>query len=176
MKSRLAVRVTKAISLASIALGAAAVSAEETAFSVGVISDAAYGRDILAEEYEAAINGLAQIDAEGLQAFYVANNLCVAYLKTGELPAAIAECDTAVHEIEAILETRVSNNVLIPSSQRERREFLAMALANRGVVQAMDGNGELAKADFLAAMQIRARMDQPETNLAHLTQVAAVSE
>lgn len=176
MNSTKAVRMVKTIALASLVLGTAPATAEETGYSVKAISDAAYGRYILAGEYEAAINELEQADAEGLEAFYVANNLCVAYLKTGELSEAKESCDTAIEEIETVLETRESSRLLYPMSPSHRRGFLAIALANRGVVQAMDGNDELARADFIAAMGVRSRLDQPESNLAHLTQVAALSE
>ena len=175
MDSRI-VRLTKGLAIASLVFGATAATAEETSYSVSVIKDAAYGRLILEQDYEAAIEELEQVEAEGLEAFYAATNLCVAYLKTGELTAATAACDTAVQEIEAVLETRVPSHSMYPESQRNRRDFLAIALTNRGVVQAVDGKGSLAEADFLAAVEVRSRLNQAGDNLAHLTQMAALGE
>ena len=176
MDSKIAVRLMKTLAFGSILFGAAVASAEETGYSVSVIKDAAYGALILDENYEAAIKELEQVEAEGLEAFYAATNLCIAYLKTGELPEAKENCDIAVQEIETVLDTWVPNHALYPENQRQRRGFLAIALTNRGVVQAVDGNESLAKADFLAATQVRSRLDQPEANLAHFSQMAALGE
>lgn len=176
MDSTIAVRLKKVLSIASLLFGAAAASAEETAYSVIAIEDAAHSQLILDENYEAAIDELVQIEAEGLDAFYASTNLCIAYLKVGRLTEARTSCDTAVQEIETMLESRAITRSQYPVSQRKRRAFLAIALTNRGVVQAIDGKDSLAEADFLAAIEVRARLDQPETNLAHFTQMAALGE
>ncbi len=167
---------TKALTFAALMFGATAANADDTGYSVSVIRDAAYGQLILDEEYDAAIEELEQVETRGLDAFYAATNLCIAYLKTGALPEAQANCDKAVQEIEAVLETRVSNHGLYPETQRNRRAFLAIALTNRGVVQALDGKDVLAEADFVAAIEVRSRLDQPETNFEHFSQMAALRE
>ncbi len=180
MDSTIAVRLKKALvttcTLASLVLGTAAANADESQFTVAVIQDAAHGRSILTEDYQAAIDALQTVDAEGLEAFYVANNLCVAYLKTGELERAKQSCDDAVVAIEAILDTRETGTSLYLGSLAQRRSFLAVALTNRGVVQAAEGDHELAREDFRAAIEVRSRIEQPETNLAHLTQLASLTD
>ncbi len=178
--STTAIRLKKAVmttcALASLVLGATAANADESQFTVAVIQDAAHGRTILAEDYQSAIDALQTVDAEGLEAFYVANNLCVAYLKTGELAKAKQSCDDAVLAIEAVLEARGTGTSLHAGSLAQRRSFLAVALTNRGVVRASDGESDMARADFRAAIEVRSRTERPETNLAHLTQLASLGE
>jgi hypothetical protein len=57
--------------------------------------------------------------------------------------------------------------------ERLRREYLALALSNRGVLRAATGDVELARQDFVAAQSARARLSVVKTNLARLDKVEA---
>lgn len=175
MDSSKAVRMMKALVCASLVF-AAPGQADETNYSVSVIRDAAHGQLVLEGEYEAAIQNLGESEAVGLEAFYASTNLCVAYLKTGKVTMAKESCDAAVAEIESALQIRETSYGLFTATSRQRRAFLAIALTNRGVVQAMAGQESLAEADFLAAIDIRSRLNQPERNLEHFTQMASLAE
>ena len=152
---------------AALASGNASAHPEHPAYTVGVIIDAAKGRTILAEKYESAISKLQQKEVAGLEAFFVANNLCVAYLKSGRSEKAAATCDTAVSTMESYIESpraRSDNSV----ESIAYRRYLAIALSNRGVALVMNGSTTRAREDFLAALELRPDAREPEMNLARL--------
>ena len=169
MKRRNAKRLAgSALALAAtLACGSAPAHPENSPYTVGVIVDAAKGRTILAEKYESAISKLQEKETAGLEAFFVANNLCVAYLKTGDPEKAVESCNTAVNTIESYFETPRARFGDSGKTITYRR-YLAIALSNRGVVLVMNGSTEQAREDFLAALELRSDAREPEMNLARL--------
>ncbi len=148
-----------------------AVEAEEAVLrpTVAFIENAAQGRQITQADYEAAIAGLEDSAAYGMGAFYAANNLCVSYLKLGDLDEARTACDAAVERINALTDAprRLHLGAVTPA---DRGRFLAVALSNRGVVSAAGGQKALALADFRAAIEADSRFREAKTNLAWLAQ------
>ena len=145
----------------------AAAATDEPYYTVGVISDAAKGRTILAEKYDWAITRLEAKDASGINGFYVANNLCVAYLKSGQFESAALACDTAVTRMKILLDSR-HGRYAAASEGHPFRRYLALALSNRGVALVMNGTPKLARDDFAAALELHPQAREPEINLARL--------
>ncbi len=165
-----AARLLTALALA-LTLGTAAADSEQARYSLAVIKDAAKGRAILSENYHRAIDGLEAKKARGIRGFYIANNLCVAYVKSGQLDESLRACGLAVDLVDGLIgpQTPAGRN---PVSAGTYRKYLAIALSNRGVAYAVNGSYELARGDFTAAIAVRADLNQPETNLARLELVA----
>ena len=137
--------------------------------TVTFIENAAQGRKITRADYESAIAGLEESGADGIGAFYTANNLCVSHLKLGNLDDARVACDDAVVRINALIDAPRRQQVRdVPSADRER--FLAVALSNRGVANAAIGRAERALADFRAAIEADSRFSGAKTNLVWLAQ------
>lgn len=146
---------------------AGGIATAQEHYVLNVIEASAKGRAILSERYESAIATLESSRVDGLRGFYAANNLCVAYIKTGDLDKATRACDGAVTRMQAQLSAAESSHA---SSLRleTHREMLAVALSNRGVLAALSGNTDEARADFLAARDLRQRLGALRANLERL--------
>ena len=155
-----------------LAFGASTANAETEAltYRLSAIQDAAYGRMILADDFESAIDRLEDRSRRGIPGFFAATNLCVAYIKTGDLELAETSCAAAVEEITALVEARNPGYGEATDSMAVRR-FMAMALSNRGVARALKGQHDLAAADFEKAIDIKSRLAEPAINLARLERV-----
>ena len=161
-----------AVVLLSFAAGSAAADeAESPRYTVSAIRDAAYGQKVMSNRIDVAIEKLEKTSSKGIHGFYVATNLCVAYLKSGAYDNAEKTCDLAVARISKELE---SEEALHGSRAAERsyRRFLSVALSNRGVARAVNGDTKLAREDFEAALAIRSNAREPQINLSRLAQVA----
>lgn len=146
---------------------AGGVATAQEHYVLNVIEESAKGRAILSERYESAITTLESSNVEGLRGFYADNNLCVAYIKTGDLDKAARACDSAVMRMQAQLrlpETSRAGKV----RRQTHREMLAVALSNRGVLAALAGNKDDARTDFLAARDLRQRLSALRANLKRL--------
>jgi tetratricopeptide (TPR) repeat protein len=134
------------------------------------IIDSAHGSKVATGRYEQAIEKIAAVEevaGDNADSFFNQTNLCVAFTKLGNIEAALAACDAAVEKAESVRFARVSQ--LSPFSQeRKRREYLAMALSNRGVMRAVKGDLELARQDFVDAMGARKNSSSAKANLARL--------
>ena len=158
--------------LIALAAGPVVADDQQPRLTVAFVTDAAEGKAIAAERYAGAVKKLEKSEAGGLAAFYVANNLCVSYLKVGATDKAKASCDRAINsirELQASARSFRSDRTAEKSYQR----LLAMALSNRGVVYLVDDMPEQARSDFEAAIDIRSGIRQPEINLARLQELDA---
>lgn len=156
----------------ALILGAGTAAAGEVeSYRVAAIKDTAYGNLIMREEFDSAIERLESRKRTGINGFYMATNLCVAYIKTAALENAAASCALAVDSIEAVLADRT--NVDTPTELMSVRRFHALALSNRGVMHAVSGRDAEAQADFEAARDIETRLKEPSINLARHAASAA---
>ena len=135
-------------------------------FEMKVVGDAAYGQLIQNGNSEAAIARLDGITTRKAGAFFKANNLCVAYTKTGELSKAEPACEQALELISA-------DGRIAASEKRMQRDFRAMALSNLGVLRALGGEYSLARDHFTQALELETRLSAPATNMAYLELKAA---
>lgn len=156
------------ILIAAASTNAAAEDTAEPKYTVSAISDAAYGAKILAGDYEAAVGKIRQSSSVSMRTFYAANNLCVAYVQLRDFANAGTACDSAVAVMRKILDTTRKH----APSHAANRKFLAIAMSNRGVFRAINGDEELARKDFSDAIELEARIAAPATNMARLTREA----
>ncbi len=155
-----------AVLAASLAVNAA--NADAPVYTMTVFTDAAHGSKVVTGNYEKAIDRLEGAETRYADSVEGQTNLCVAYLKSGELDKASMACSTAVDVIENDQRLKLASN-LIPGYQRRKLETeLAIALSNRGVMHAVQGDRELAEADFRRAADLEAKVKAPEINLARL--------
>jgi len=148
------------------ALACTSTLADEPAYTMTVIADASHGAKVAAGEYDAAI---AKITAKShsTDRFSELTNLCVAYTKSGDLENANAACGAAVDQMRAKLPSRGSALTYLSDDVLNRR-YLAVALSNQGVLHAVSGEPELARKNFIEALELRASLRAPKTNLARL--------
>ena len=156
-----------ATALFAFAAAPAGANEPDPKLTVTFITDAAQGTAIGRQEYELAARRLENSRGRGINDFYIANNLCVSYLKIGELEKAQEKCDAAVARIEKLLRSTSRNS----SYARDYEKLLAIALSNRGVVYVVSDKPAEARVDFNAAIESSADLRQPKMNLARLTEI-----
>ncbi len=152
--------------IASLTASVSFAAERDQAFTMTVIHDAYFGRKVIAGDYETAIDRIHPRGDGSAASFEAHTNLCVAYVKAGEIDRAEAACDAAV---EAAWK-QTSRVARFGASYDEKiwREYAAVALSNRGVLHAVAGRPELAQADFSKALELQTRSDTPGSNLARL--------
>lgn len=145
-------------------VGASALHAhpEQESFEMTVVSDEAYGREVMAGELDVAIKRIETSNKRRTDDFFAHNNLCVAYTKNGQFSDAEKACDAAIAKTRSERQLRASDY-----SQVDRR-YAAMALSNRGVLRALMGEKQRAAEDFSAAVDLKARIGAPRRNLEYL--------
>lgn len=151
-------------------MGAAMAEPAEPRYMLNVIEDAAYGEEILAGNYVEAIDKIKSTNRRSIDDYYAAVNLCAARVLSRQFAGAEVACDSAVLGAERLLQ-RPGHMSVHSFEARAYRRFMAMALSNRGVLRALQGEADLARDDFTKAMDIRTRLPAPAANLARLTKV-----
>ena len=138
-------------------------------YEMAFFTDSAEGSKILSGSYQKAIDKITQ-KIHGDDSLHVKTNLCVAYTKAGDIAAAEAACDAAVVAAKSFRKVRRSGFAVETSSQ-VRSRYMAIALSNRGVLNAVKGNFAAARADFDAALAQQARVSSVHANLQKLDTV-----
>ena len=158
----------KALCMLSLALACAPAwsGSKEPKFTMTLFSDHAQGLSILDGDYKQAIKKI-NAKMSDRDRFQVETNLCVAYTKSGELEAAEEACEAALAAAES---QKVSRHISAFGSTRyvARKQSIAIALSNRGVLKAVKGDFDSARQDFDAAIDLRAQLSAPKTNLERL--------
>lgn len=122
----------------------------EGAYRMMVVSNKALGQVLLDGDYREALDKLAVLK-DRPYGFALSNNLCVAYVNIGKADRARAACERAVRR-----------------SRSMPRRDQAIALSNRGVVRALNGDIDGAMLDFRSAIRLRRDLDEPRENLSRL--------
>jgi tetratricopeptide (TPR) repeat protein len=150
------------IALTLLSGGALADGAHRFVFTA--YSDAAGGADVVAGRYQAALEQLrAHRDAMDLDPSAANTNRCVAYSMTLRWQQARAACDAAVR---AANEQRQSAQASwLPASNTES---LAVAYANRAVVNWLSDDDAAAREDLAKARELSPRAAFVAQNLAAL--------
>jgi len=154
-----------AVATATIAmLLTVSAAAEETAagFEMAVIQDVAYGTEIVAGNFRAAILGINSERSRAEDAFATRNNLCVALTMNSKFEKALPECNEAI--AISVERLKVQKRFGYIAGTRN----LAIALSNRGVLRLLIGETELARDDFHEARMLRAGVAAPRRNLQYL--------
>lgn len=152
--------------IAALVAGAAFAAERDSAYTMTVIHDAYFGKKVISGDYRAAIDRIRPKDDGSTASFEAHTNLCVAYVKAGEIEQAEPACDMAV---EAARKQADRASKFAPSyDEQSWREYQAVALSNRGVLHAVAGQTELARLDFSKALELRTRINAPGSNLVRL--------
>ena len=155
-------KVTAAIALLAIGITAAQAHEVQTKFEMTVIQDAAFGSKIVSGRLADAIERIESRNVRPGLKFFAKNNLCVAYTMSGELEKAMTECNAAIELVQSRMKYLDDIDSVIYA------RYTAMALSNRGVLQAMRGATDLARSDFEEASKIPVPFSAPRKNLKHL--------
>lgn len=162
-------RTTRARLFAGLALTLSAATAnadEDPKFTMTVFEDVAQGSEIIAGRYGKAIDAMAAKTSKN-DVIRTETNLCVAYIKAGDVERAERSCDAAVAAIKA---RKYFNEYALSfeSGHKARKRYLAIALSNRSVVNAVKGDYTAAQKDLDAALELDTRLAAVKINLERL--------
>lgn len=144
----------------------AALAGEAPRFVFTAYSDAAGGADVLAGRYRTALVELnAQPGAAQLDPAAINTNRCVAYSMTLQWQAARASCDAAVR---AAREQHGSLPSWLSWIGRSNEEYVALAYANRAVMDWLSSDDAAARRDLAEAGRLLPQAEFVAQNLAAL--------
>ncbi len=170
MKKRRAVGFTCAL-LLGFSMPATAEETAAAAYTMAVIKNEAYGRQVTAGKYEHAIDRITRGGSNLKDRFADHVNLCVAYTKTKDIESANLSCNAALAGLKK-QEDRATRSKKSPLYGSYKRD-LAVALSNRGVVFAVSGDKARAKESFAAALELQTSLSHiAKSNLERLEQSA----
>ncbi len=135
-------------------------------YEMAFFSDSAQGSKIQGGKYDQAIEKMnAKVNAG--RELHVKTNLCVAYTKSGNIEAAEVACEEAVVAAKTFRKVRRSE-LSYETPAQARARYMAIALSNRGVLNAVKGDLEAARADFDAALAQQAHVSSVRANIEKL--------
>lgn len=137
-------------------------------YTLTAIEDASYGEEVVAGDYDTAIEGILSSAKVRRAGFEAQTNLCVAYTRSGDFEKAGASCDAALVALEKRGRRSEPTGLAAYQSRRVKERYLALALSNRGVLRAISGEPVLARQDFVQAAELRYGLDVADLNLAKL--------
>ena len=137
-------------------------------YTMTVIKEDSHGRRVLNGDYETAIDRITSAGQESRDDYSSQTNLCVAYTKVGYLDSAEEACSAAVAIALERRQSRPRSSRDIPYVDAGDRTDLAVALSNRGVLNAARGNTDEALADFRASLELDAGLSAPGVNIDRL--------
>ena len=157
---------------AALTIAAGSVQAE-TPYVFTAIDTTIHGVDIVNGRYDRAIARIRK-DGKADLNFSESTNLCIAYTYSGDVTNAKKSCDRAV-KIARVTNgmPRFSSGWHAPSRMRAEDMDLVIALSNRSVVHATNGEYALAIEDLREADALKPQLRAVSQNLAMLTKVAA---
>jgi Tfp pilus assembly protein PilF len=162
--------------MCALSLAAASTSAwSDTGaprYEMAFFSDSHQGSKIENGKYQQAIEKISTKAGSGI-ALHAKTNLCVAYTKSGDIEAARIACEEAVVAAKTFRKVPRSDHAMETPAQMRAR-YLAIALSNRGVLRAVTGDFDAARADFDAALAQEARFSSVRANIEKL-EVAATT-
>jgi hypothetical protein len=159
----------------ALALASTAVLADGAhRFVFTAFSDATGGDEVVAGHYSAALEELTSATGAGqLDRSAVDTNRCVAYSMSLRWREARAACDAAVH---AATEQRTKPPVWWSWMHTSADDYLAVAYANRAVVNWLSNDEAAARADLARAQQLSPGADFIALNLVALEAHAEVAQ
>lgn len=161
-----------ALVTAALTIAAGSVQAE-TPYVFTAIDTTSHGSDVINGRYDKAIARIRK-DGEADFNFSQNTNLCIAYTKSGDVATAKESCDRAVNIARKTNGLRrLSSGGLEPHLFRARDMDLVIALSNRSVVHAANGEYALAFEDLREADALRPQLRAVSKNLALLTEASA---
>lgn len=155
---------------AATPIGIASAHESSPKFTLIHIKDSAYGRLIRTGRYDSAIARITARKTHATQTSDAATNLCVAYVASRDLANAADACDLAIDKAQRRLAAISQYRSRHSEQAISLRSFVAIAYSNRGVLRALDGADDLARADFEKARQLTPKLTATEANLARLAE------
>lgn len=143
-----------------------AIADDAPKFTMTVFEDVAQGTDIIAGHYDKAIDAVS-VGTSKNDAIRIESNLCVAYVKSGEVERAERACDAAIAAINAKKSFR-TYRLRDESAAKARKRYLAIALSNRGVVKAVKGDYAAARKDLDTVLELDTQLAVVKINLERL--------
>jgi len=157
--------VIRAVLFAVLTAPAVGIASDFPGYKMAVISDESQGRAILSGDYDTAISEMTNKALRFSGRFATSNNLCVAYAKAKDIQKAVQACNAAVSNVTSqVSKSRLMANNKHPAMRRD----LAIALSNRAVLFAIQGDLEMAQAGFKEAIKLGIHINEPEFNLSIL--------
>lgn len=142
---------------------------EDPRYTMTAIIDSSFGQAVTSGRYQQAIEKITAQRAGTRETFESQNNLCVAYTKVGDFDNASLACNLAVEKMRKRTERkRTTRRGQYAEFSRADRVYLAVALTNRGVLHAVNGDLDDAQRDFTEASEIKVDVWQPQVNLSRL--------
>ncbi len=135
-------------------------------YEMAFFSDTAHGSKIQTGKFEQAIEKI-NARAKSANALHAKTNLCVAYTKSGNVEKATVACEEAVTAAKSFRKVRRSD-LAVETPAQIRARYLAVALSNRGVLKAVMGDYDAARADFDAALAQEAGVSSVRVNIKKL--------
>lgn len=146
----------------------AATDLSSPAFTMTVFDDTSSGRKVVVGQYSAAIEDVNSSGRSADNNFELLTSLCVAYAKSGDLEKASSSCDAAIARVVKRKRAIIRNAQSRGLGAQIYSRYLAVALANRGVLYAAAGQRQLAREKFEQALEMKTELTAPEINLARL--------
>jgi len=135
-----------------------------------VYSDLAYGQKVLDGAETKAIRKLSRNGEAKVKYLEGQTNLCVAYTKTKQVGKATVACDSAIESSLAKARRLGRTKEFGRQSAQVANTGRAIALTNRGVLHALAGEHEEARAKFELAIELQSTEQSAKSNLALLEQ------
>ena len=143
-----------------------AIADDAPKFTMAVFEDVSPGADIIAGHYDKAIDAMSAGVSKN-DAILTESNLCVAYAKSGAIERAERACDAAIAAIKAkksFYRYRLEDE----SAGHARKRYLAIALSNRSVINAVKGDYAAARKDLDMAQELDTQLAVVKINLERL--------
>ena len=162
---------------AGLALAATSTPAAEEegagphSFEMVVLGDTYGGRQVLAGKISRVLDNALPGNRPSFDAL---TNHCVSLTLSGELVEAETACEAALSEANSKLD-RLDSAFTPAHVKGEIRVRSAMALSNRGVLKALQGDSIGAREDFTEAWSLTQRVEAPKANLARLERANIVA-
>jgi hypothetical protein len=135
-------------------------------FVLTAYTDATGGHSIVGGEYDAALDELKHPSLFSLHdASTVANNKCVAHAMVGEFETAMSACSEAVASARHDLRSLGVSEVF---ERRKYSDYLAIAYANRAVVDWLSKDAVSAASDLASAAELSPKADYVVQNITAL--------
>lgn len=145
-------------------------------YTLTAIEDLSFGEEVVAGNYETAIEGILGSLKSNPGGFEAQTNLCVAYTHSGEFSKAYESCDAALTALERRIRRSKVSGFTPFQSRRVQEKYLALALSNRGVLRAVSGKPDLARKDLIRASGLKFGLDVADANLAKLRAAEQLDE
>ncbi len=166
------IRIAAKAALVTAALTVATVSAQaDTPYVFVAIDTTRHGADVVNGRYEEAIAGIRK-DGESNFTYGESTNLCIAYTKSGDTVSALESCDRAVDIARTSRGIKRSSSLESRFNMRHKDLDLVVALSNRGVAHAANGDLTLAMEDLREADALHPSLHALSKNMSILTEAS----